>query len=386
MNRLRSDMLKISQPQLLGNEEKYVVDAIRSTWISSQGSYINRFEESFATYIGTEYAVTVSNGTCALHLALMALNIGPGDEVIVPSLTFAASINAIIHAGATPVLVDCAEHHWNLDPAQARIAISPRTKAIMPVHLYGHPCDMKAITELAAEHKLFIIEDAAEAIGAEAMNKKTGSLGSIGCFSFYGNKVLSTGEGGMCTTDDPKLNARLRILRDHGMNKLKRYWHDEVGYNFRMTNISAAIGLAQLEQLEGLLSRRSHLASIYARELNSIPGLRIYPNSPFGKKSEWLFCAFIDEESSVMQRDKLIDQLTKLNIETRPTFYPVHLMPPYQTVKKIGDLANSGKFGLRGLNLPLYPGLLEEDIYYVTEAIKEVMVNKEFQSSEIPCC
>lgn len=365
--------IPISNIVLSNNEEKYVTDAVRSSWISSLGKYVNQFESDFASYLGVQHAVTVSNGTVALHLALKALDIGPGDEVIVPSLTFAATVNAVLHAGAVPVLVDSLPDHWNMDPAEVERAVSPATKAIIPVHLYGHPCDMDAIMEIADKYKLYVIEDAAEAHGAECQGKKVGGLGHIGCFSFYGNKVITTGEGGMCVTNDAQLNDRMRRLRDHGMSKSRRYWHEEVGFNYRLTNLNAAIGVAQLEQIDVILARRAQIATLYENGSQGIRGLLTISESPHGKKIDWLFCVFIDELFP-MNRDALILKLKEYNADARPTFYPVHIMPPYQNLKKIGELRNSSKFGLSGINLPLYPTLADEDVHYIVKVLKYLSV------------
>src|SRR6185369_15237220 len=228
-------MIPISQPSITQKEIDYVTDAVKSTWISSLGKYIDQFEAEFAKFCGTEYAIAVSNGTVAIHLALVAHRIGPGDEVIIPNLTFVATANAVLHAGAKPVFVDIDPFNLCIDPVSVERAITPRTKAIMPVHLYGHPADMKKIMEVAERHKLIVIEDAAEAHGAKAYNKTVGGWGQCATFSFYGNKNLTTGEGGMITTNDKELNARCRHLRDHAMSKEKRYWHNEIGFNYRMT-------------------------------------------------------------------------------------------------------------------------------------------------------
>jgi len=367
----RSHLIPISNILLSDAEENYVLDAVRSTWISSLGKYVDDFENKFSTYTGVKHAVSVSNGTVALHLALKALDIGRGDEVIVPSLTFAATVNAVLHAGATPILIDSMQNHWNMDPAAIEKAMSPATKAIIPVHLYGHPCDMQNILTISKTNNIFIVEDAAEAHGAECLNKKVGGLGHIGCFSFYGNKVITTGEGGICTTNDPELNDRMRKLRDHGMSKSRRYWHEEVGFNYRLTNLNAAVGVAQLEQVEYILARRSHLAMLYENGIQGIKGLATLPVSPYGKKIDWLFCVFVDE-SFPFNRDMLILKLKEYNIDARPTFYPVHIMPPYRNLKRIGDLPNSSKFGLTGINLPLYPSLNDNDVEYIVSVLEEL--------------
>jgi perosamine synthetase len=364
-------MIPISDLEFKGNEVKYVTEAARSTWISSLGEFITSFENQLAAFLGAGHGVSVNNGTSALLLALKALNIGMGDEVILPSFTFAATVNAVLHAGATPVLVDSESTHWNIDPCDIEKAITSKTKVIIPVHLYGHPCDMDSILKIAQKHELQIIEDAAEALGAECLGKKLGTIGTIGCFSFYGNKVMTTGEGGACITNDDALNHKLRKLRDHGMSTKYRYWHDEVGYNLRMTNLNAAVGLAQLEQLKNFLNRRSFLAKIYDGELAGISGIRKTQESFYGSKIDWLYCLFLDE-SSAISRDQLIDQLKKTGIESRPTFYPIHIMPPYLNLRKIGDLKNAERFGRSGLNLPLFPSLEEEQVYYICQTIRKI--------------
>ncbi len=367
-----SKHIPISSLAFTGNEEQYVLDAVRSTWVSSLGKYIDQFELQFAEFLGAKHAVSVNNGTCALILALKALDIGPGDEVIVPSFTFAASVNAIIHAGATPVLVDSYDDHWNVDPAQIQLAITPATKAIMPVHLYGHPCDMQSILELSRKNDLITIEDAAEAHNAECVGKKVGTIGHVGCFSFYGNKVMTSGEGGMCLTNDSQLADKMKKLRDHGMNKEKRYWHDEIGFNFRLTNLNAAVGLAQLEQLEQFLDRRAYLAGIYDSRFENLTGVKPPMQSPFGKKINWMYCLFLDEFPAI-SRDELLAGLKEYNIDARPTFYPLHLMPPYVKLKRASSLKNAELFGMSGINLPLFPSLTEKDINYIADGVRELL-------------
>lgn len=360
--------IPISQLVFTGNEEKYVSDAVRSTWVSSLGKYIELFEGKFAEYIGTRYSISTTNGTCALHLALKALDVGAGDEVIVPDFTFASTVNAVLHAGATPILIDSMDNHWNMDSARFERAITERTKAVIPVHLYGHPCDMESIFEIARKNNISIIEDAAEAHGAECMGKKVGSIGHVGCFSFYGNKVITSGEGGMCVTNDPVVSDRLKKLRDHGMNKNRRYWHDEVGFNYRMTNLNAAVGLAQLEQIGTFLKKRSNIAKLYESGLKQIRGLKIYPESPFGQNIDWMYCVFIESEFPY-ERDSLLAKLRECQIDARPTFYPVHMMPPYKDLIRSGDLINSKRFGLSGINLPIYPSLSKENVKLIINTL-----------------
>jgi perosamine synthetase len=364
------DSLPISRVVLAGNEERYVVDAVRSTWFSV-GRYVQRFEADFAAFLDVPHAVSVCNGTCALDLALAALGIGPGDEVIVPSLTFAASINAVLHVGAEPVLVDSSPDHWNMDPVAWEVAISPRTKAVMPVHLYGHPCDMGPILEIARRRDLFVVEDAAEAHGAQVLGQKVGTVGDIGCFSFYGNKIITTGEGGMCVTADSEIDRRLRNLRDHGMRPERRYWHEEVGFNYRLTNVCAAIGVAQLEAIHRFLERRKEIGLAYQAGLIGVSGLTLFPEAPVGEKVDWLFCAFLFEGGEV-GRDEMLRALREAGIDGRPTFYPAHTMPPYRHLRRHGDLAHAERFGHSGINLPLHPAMTDAEVERVITTVRRI--------------
>jgi perosamine synthetase len=368
----RKSVIPISDIKFEGNEQKYVNDAVASNWVSSIGPYVDKFEMGFAERMASEYAVSVNNGTSALLLSLNALSIGRGDEVIAPSFTFAATINAIIYAGATPVLVDSSESHWNLDVNRVEELVTKKTKAIIPVHLYGHPCDMEAVLTIAKKHNLFVIEDAAEAHGASVLDRKVGTLGTIGCFSFYGNKILTTGEGGMCLTQDEGINHRLRKIRDHGMDKNIRYWHDEIGFNFRMTNLNAALGVAQLEQLSAFLSRRKVLSEIYKSGFSSLSDkVSIYKNK-HGVPVDWLFCLFLNRSIDI-KRDELIAKLKQARIDARPTFHPVHTMPPYRDIKRSKNMLNAEKYGNSGINLPLHPTLTDENAYYIVETITGIL-------------
>lgn len=365
-----ADLIPISRVVLAGNEERYLVDAVRSTWLS-QGSYVQRFEHDFAAFLDVPHAVSVCNGTCALDLALAALGIGPGDEVIVPTFTFAASINAVLHVGAEPVLVDCSPDHWNMDAVAWEGAVTSRTRAVMPVHLYGHPCDMERILDIARRRGIAVIEDAAEAHGAEVLGQKVGTLGDVGCFSFYGNKIITTGEGGMCVTRDPEIDRRLRNLRDHGMRPDRRYWHEEAGFNFRMTNLSAAVGVAQLEAIHRFLDRRREIGRAYVAGLDGMPGLTLFPDAPVGESVDWLFCAFFFEGGEA-ERDEALIALRDAGIDSRPTFYPAHTMPPYRELRRHGELANAERFGHSGINLPLHPAMTDTEVARVITTLKRI--------------
>lgn len=339
--------MALAQPQLCGNEYKYLMDAFLSTWISSTGKYITRFEESFAEYCGVKYGVATSNGTTALHLALMALGIGEGDEVIVPDLTFAATINAVLYTGAAPVIVDIEEDSWCIDPDEIEKAITPRTKAIIPVHIYGQPCDMEKICDIARRKDLYIIEDCAEAHGAEWGNRKVGSFGIISCFSFYGNKVITTGEGGICITDNAELNAQMRILRDHGMSKERRYYHEVVGFNYRMTNLQAAIGAAQVERIEEILQWRERLEWEYRESLSDIEGVLLQAcGLPDRKKIAWLVSILVTED----RRDAVLSKLKENAIDVRAFFIPLSEMKLYKKYAK--ECKRSKRISKMGINLP----------------------------------
>ena len=360
-------MMKIPvyMPSLTGNEKKYVNECLDTSWISSKGKYNDLFAEKFAKYVGVSYGTTVANGTLAVHLALLALGIGPGDEVIVPSFTYIASANAVKYTGAEVIFVDSLESSWQLDPEDFERKITNRTKAVMPVHLYGHPCDMDPIMDIAKRYGLFVVEDCAEAIGTEYKGQKVGSFGDIAAFSFFGNKTITCGEGGMILTNSKNLFERAAKLKSQGLASYKEYWQDIVGYNYRMTNIAAAIGLAQLEQVESFIERKIEIAQLYKKELQGLP-LRMH--DPIGdvKHTYWMVSIMCEH---MEDRDKLREFLRHTGVETRPTFYPVHTMPMYS--EKYQNLVIAEKIGLSGINLPSYPALTNEQIKYVCNCIKK---------------
>ena len=352
----KSDIhIPIAIPDLGDNELKYLIDAFLSTWISSSGKYINIFEDRFSSYCGCKFGVAVSNGTVALHLALKALGVGAQDEVIVPDLTFAATINSVLHAQAVPVIVDVDKKSWCMDPVEVEKAITSRTKAIIPVHLYGQPCDMDALLKICRKYKLFMIEDCAEAHGAKYAGKRVGSFGDIGCFSFFGNKVITTGEGGMCVTNSQELNDKMRILRDHGMSRQKKYWHDVVGYNYRMTNLQAAIGVAQVERIDAILEKRYQIEEQYRKVLKELEFIELQRNDlPKRDKITWFVCVLL---AKGYNRDRYMKQLSQKGIETRPFFYPLSQMSIYR--KYVFSNRNSQEISERGINLPTFAKLKE---------------------------
>lgn len=344
----------VATPNLKGNEFKYLVDAYLSTWISSSGSYIRQFEEEFSRYCQCDYGVAVSNGTVAIHLALEALGVGEGDEVIVPDLTFAATINAVFHAGATPVIVDVKEDSWCIDPTEIEKAITEKTKSIIPVHIYGQVCDMDQIMSLSKKHNLFVIEDCAEAHGATFKGQKVGSFGDIATFSFFGNKVITTGEGGMCVTNNSDLNDIMCVLRDHGMSKEKRYWHDRVGYNYRMTNLQAAIGVGQLERIDEILQFRRDIELAYKDICHDIDFIQFQEDFENKNRITWLVSALVTKGS----RDVLIANLKAESIDARPFFFPLSDMEPYKAYTLSNQ--NSRKLSTIGINFPTGQALTDK--------------------------
>ena len=340
--------IPVATPDLRGNEVHYVMDALLSTWISSSGKYIDLFEKRFSEFIGVKHGIATSNGTTAISLALAALEIGPGDEVIVPDLTFAATINPVLHLGATPVIVDIESESWCMDPQKMAEAITPKTRAVIPVHLYGQPCNMDAIASLCDQHNIAIVEDCAEAHGARYKQKMAGSYSAISCYSFFGNKLITTGEGGMCLTSSDELNEKMRVLRDHGMNKQKRYWHDVVGYNFRMTNIQAAIGCAQLERVQDILNERETIESNYREALQEFPFVQFQPDLPDRERVVWLVSILLKDQNM----EQLIKTLQEDGIDARRFFYPLSSMPIYQEFVHSNKV--SSEVFASGLNLPTH--------------------------------
>jgi len=365
---MKNKRIPIAQPSFLGNEKSYVMDAVASGWISSIGPYIDKFETAFASYHGVKHAISTNNGTSALHLALAAAGIGDKDEVIVPDLTFIATANCVRYCNAIPILTDVAPDDWNISPEAIRKAISHRTKAIIPVHLYGNPAAMREIMEIAKQYNLFVIEDCAEALGAEYHGKKVGTYGHISCFSFFGNKIITTGEGGMCITNDDHLADRMRILRDHGMNRSKKYWYDNLGFNYRMTNLQAALGFAQMEQIEKLISYRDDIYRVYQQALSPHPRIRMQELNN-QRNVNWEFTIRMTG-MSFDQREVVMESLKILGIDSRPIFYPISLMPFYKDpCYSRGELNHSIAISQEGISLPTYVGLDHEEINFIAASL-----------------
>ena len=356
--------IPVYRPELSGNEMAYVQQCLESTWISSKGEFIDRFQSDFARFIGAQHVVAVTNGTVALHLSLLGVGIGTGDEVIVPSLTYVAAVNAIRYVGATPVFADADAQTWQIDPAHVARLITPRTRAILAVHTYGQACDLAALGALCRKHGLRLIEDCAEAFGTRIGTPHVGTFGAVATFSFFGNKTGTTGEGGMVVSRDAQVHALICKLRGQGLAGEKEYWHDVVGYNYRLTNICAAIGVAQMERAAELIARKRSLAEKMRTAMADLP-LAFHLEQPGTTHSFWMISALARSEA---ERDGLRKSLRLEGIETRPVFHPAHTLPMY-AVGQTG-LAVSVDLAARGLNLPSWPGLSAEQVAEIGEACR----------------
>lgn len=366
---MNTKFIPVNNPVMDGNEKRYVLDCLDSSWISSSGKYIEKFEESFAKFCNARHAISCSNGTAALHLALLAVGLGPGDEVIVPTLTFIASANAVTYCGARAVFIDSDAETWNINPGLIESKVNSKTKGIVVVHFRGQPADMDPILDIARRHRLFVVEDAAQSHGAEYKGKKTGTLGDIGTFSFFGNKIITTGEGGMIVTNDDSFADLMRLLKNQGMRNEKRYWHPVVGYNYRMTNVAAAIGLAQLEKIQSQIQGRSEVASWYREDLQHVPGMNWQVEKEWAKRVWFLFTLVLGDDTRSI-RDDLIPYLLKHGIDTRPVYYPLHSLPPY--LKTDSDaFPVAERVSQRGINLPTWAGMKREDVRYVCRKISD---------------
>jgi perosamine synthetase len=360
--------IPISQPLIGPREKELVLEALDSGWVSSIGKYIDEFEQKFAAYCGVRYALTTSNGTTGLHLALASLGIGPADEVIVPDLTFVATANAVAYTGATPVLADVDPDTLCLDIASVKSLITPKTRAIMPVHLYGHPADIDALNEIAEAHGIAVIEDAAEAHGAEYKGRRVGGLGKCGVFSFYGNKVITTGEGGMITTNDAALYERAKRLRDHAMSPQRRYFHEERGFNYRITNLQAALGVAQLERIDDFLDRRTEIMNWYHAEIPATDQVRLNRVKNWAKSAFWMVCLEVDWFDE-KRRDGFMQALKARGIDSRPYFATLSSMPMYRQAQ----LPVAARKAEIGLNLPSFYELTKQDVRRIGADVNELL-------------
>ena len=365
-------IIPVCEPKLGGNELKYVTDCIETNWISSAGKYIEEFEEKFAKCCGTKYGIACTSGTTALHLAMVTLGLGEGDEVIIPTFTMIATANVVTYTGASPILADSEPRTWNIDPEKIEDKVTKRTKAIMPIHTYGHPADMDRILEIAEKHNLFVVEDAAEAHGAEYKGRKVGSIGDVACFSFYGNKIITTGEGGMLTTNDPEIAGIARNLRDHAFSEERHFWHKYLGYNYRMTNLQAAVGLAQTERLDEFVQDRVGHAKYYNSLLKEVKGITLPPRTEGIKNVYWMYGILVEDDFGIT-RDELRRRLAKKGIETRTFFIPVHFQPIYFERFKGERFPVSEELCRKGMYLPSASSLTRSQIEFIVQSIKEAV-------------
>jgi perosamine synthetase len=359
-------MIPVAEPALDGNELAYVTDCIRSGWVSAKGTYVKRFEEAMAAWCGVRHGIATSSGANALHLALLALGIGPGDEVIVPALSYVASANAVSYTGAQPVFADADYSTWNLDLSQLELKITPRTRAIMPVHLYGHPVDMATLMTIADEHGLWVIEDACEAHGAKYKGRHVGGLGHVGCFSFYGNKIITTGEGGMLMADSDDLAATARLLRNQASTG-ETYWHPQIGFSYRMASLQAAVGLAQLERVAQFIAARRRIVRLYDKLLMNTRGLVLYVEPDWGKSVCWLYSLLVDSEFG-MSRDGLVAYLAKQGIESKPFFKPLPCLPPYEDGHSYPVAEHLSRCGI---SLPTSVKLQPQQVEHIAQMVKQ---------------
>ncbi len=354
--------IPIYQPFLYGNEKKYLNECIKSNYVSSKGNFVKMFENKFAKYIGVKYATSCCNGTCALHLAIATLGIGYGDEIIIPTLTFIATANSVINNGATPVLVDV-QNDWQINPDKIREKITKKTKAIIAVHLYGYPCNMKELIKISKDYNLFLIEDCAEAIGCFYRNKHVGTFGDIGIFSFFGNKTITTGEGGMLVTNNRSIINKAQYLKSHGKSVSDNYLFESSGFNFRMTNLSAAVGLAQLERINKILTMKKKVENKYRELLKNLP---VEFNNGNNSNNPWLVTILVENNKI---RNGLRKFLRENNIQTRPIFYPLHILPMFKSNRD--EFQKAENIACRGISLPSYPALKNEEIKYICDKITE---------------
>lgn len=362
-------MIPLCIPEISGNEWKYVKECFDTNWVSSVGSYVNKFEEEFSNYVSSKKAVVTMNGTAALELALRTLGIGEGDEVIVSSLTFISPVNTIKYVGAEPVFVDVCRDTWVMDADKIEDMITSKTKAILPVHIYGHPVDMDKVMEIAKKHNLYVIEDATESLGSLYKGKAVGTMGHIGCFSFNGNKLITTGAGGMLVTYDEKLADRAKFLSTQTkiVTENKGFYHPEIGYNFRMPNLLAAMGCAQLENINKYIDAKRYHAGIYNELLKDIEGITLPVEKGNVKNVYWLYSVIVEDDYNI-SRKELMKKLSDEGIESRPFFMPVHEMPPFEDCKH-GDMSITKELALKGVNLPSSVGLTKEEIEKICDVI-----------------
>lgn len=362
------EIIPVCQPTLEGNEKKYVNQCMDTNWISSRGRFVDEFEEKFANYCGVRFGITTNSGTTALHLALATMGIKAGDEVIIPSFTMISTANAIAYLDAEPVVVDVEPETWNIDPDRIEEKITEKTRAIIPIHTYGHPANMDRLQEIADRHNLAIVEDAAEAHGAEYKGQKVGSFGEMATFSFYANKIITTGEGGMIVTDNPERANLLQTMRNYGFTPERHFWHKVMGFSYRMTNLQAAIGLGQFERIDQLLGARRRNAHLYNQLLADVDGITTPPESPDVKSVYWMYGVLVEDEFGI-SKDRLRQVLADHGVETRSFFIPIHLQPIYSYLLS-DEYPVSEELGSKGFYLPSASCLKPHQIEFICDVIR----------------
>lgn len=371
------ERILVAGPSITQKEIDYVTDAVTNAWYGNANIYHERFEKAFADYIGVRYAVSLPSCTSAIHLSLLAMGVGPGDEVIVPDATWIASAAPITYVGATPVFADIDERTWCLSAESFEACVTPKTKAVIPVALYGNMPDMDAIEDVARRHGIAIVEDAAEAIGSEYKGKKAGSFGDAGVFSFHGSKTLTTGEGGMLVTDDTKLFERAQFLRDHGRKPGdKTFFNHEVAYKYKMTSMQAALGLAQLERIEELLEQKRRIFNLYQKELNGVEGVTLNYGTPDAKNVYWMVTVVLDPKFN-LSKERLMEIMSERNIDCRPFFHPLSSIPAYRDTEqaRLARARNQVSYRLTpyGLNLPSALSMTKEKVGIVCTTLKDIL-------------
>lgn len=357
-------------PSITSKEVNYVLDAVKNGWNFHFNDYVERFEQTFAKYLGVKHAMTTSSGTGALHLSLLAMGIKEGDEVILPEISAVASANVITYVKAKPIFVDVERDTWCIDPQSFKKAITKRTKAVMPVHMYGHPANMNEINKIAKENGLFVLEDACPSLGATVEGKKTGSLGDMAAFSFQGAKIAVTGEGGMLTTNNSELFEKAAYIADLGRDRKRgAFWHTLIGYKYKMSNLQAALGLGQLERIESLIKRKRRIFEWYYKKLGNIEGLSMNTEKPWAKNAYWMSSIIINRKLSIT-RDEFREELKSSMIDTRPFFFPFSMLPMYKTNV---DNPVAYHVGLRGINLPSGVNLTKKEVDYVSAQIIDIL-------------
>ena len=366
------ERISIATPVFNGNEKKYLDECIDTGWVSANGRFIEEFQKQFAAFCGSKYALACSNGTVTLHLIVKALGIGPGDEVIMPALTYVATANAVAECGATPVFVDSDPETWNIDADAVERAITEHTKAIIPVHLYGLSCDMTRLMAISKKYGIPVIEDAAEAHGAKWDGKRVGSIGKAGSFSFFGNKIITSGEGGMIVTDDEALYEKMKLHRTQGVDPHRRYWHLVRAYNYRMTNMQAAVGLGQLENVAWHMKERQRVAAQYnAAFQNELKDYVTIQRVDAPENHVYWMNSIVLKDTVKKSRDEVMAEMEQANIEMRPLFYPMHIMPPYED--KTVSCPVAERLSARGINLPSHAKLTESQIDYVIGSLRRIL-------------